>query len=57
MLMEMNIGPFTRLVAALEKSDPAKLASLRREFEELATRYFDDNHVRQDYLITRAVKR
>lgn len=56
LLMERNIGPMTKLVQALEGSDPAKLATLRREFEELVALYFEDNHVKQDYLLTRAVK-
>ena len=56
LLMERNIGPMTKLVQVLESSDLARLAMLRREFEELAALYFEDNHVRQDYLLTRAVK-
>ncbi len=56
MLMERNVGPMTKLTQMLEASDPAKLAMLRREFEDLAALYFEDNHLRQDYLLTRAVK-
>jgi SAM-dependent methyltransferase len=56
MLMERNVGPMTKLASMLEASDPAKLAMLRREFEDLAALYFEDNHVRQDYLLTRAIK-
>lgn len=56
MFLEEHIGPLTNLVATLEASDPAKLAALRRELEELATPYFEDNQMRQDYLLTRAVK-
>ncbi|MDB5218657.1 MAG: Ubiquinone/menaquinone biosynthesis methyltransferase UbiE [Myxococcaceae bacterium] len=56
LLMEKNIGPLTKLVEALEGSDPAKLASLRRELEQLVSLYFEDNHTRQDYLLTRATK-
>ncbi|MDO8793060.1 MAG: hypothetical protein Q7J25_00390 [Vicinamibacterales bacterium] len=37
-------------------ADPSKLAAFRREFDALATEYFEDNIVRQDYLMTRAVK-
>jgi SAM-dependent methyltransferase len=55
-LMERNIGPMTKLVAALAQNDPAKLAELRRSFEALIALYFEDNHVRQDYLLTRARK-
>ncbi|NOU31148.1 MAG: class I SAM-dependent methyltransferase [Polyangiaceae bacterium] len=56
MLMERNIGPMTKLVQALGESDPPKLAALRAEFEALIGVYFDDNIVRQDYLLTRARK-
>jgi SAM-dependent methyltransferase len=56
LLMERNIGPLTKLVRALEVEDPSKLAQLRRELDDLAALYFEDNHVRQDFLLTRAVK-
>ena len=45
-----------RLVAELEGSDPAKLEQFRREYDALASEYFEDNLLRQDYLITRATK-
>jgi hypothetical protein len=45
-----------RLVADLEVSDPAKLEKFRREYEALASEYFEDNLLRQDYLMTRAKK-
>jgi len=45
-----------RLVAKLGPSDPAKLEQFRKEYEALASQYFADNLVRQDYLITRATK-
>src|SRR2546427_7702514 len=38
------------------KDDPKGLARFRREYEELAGQYFDGNVVRQDYLMTRAIK-
>ena len=53
--MEHNVGPVARLTKALEGA-PEKLASLRREFEALITLYFEDNAMRQDYLLSRAVK-
>ncbi|MGH8281379.1 MAG: class I SAM-dependent methyltransferase, partial [Gammaproteobacteria bacterium] len=56
LFMETSIGPIAKLVEALSTSDPARLATLRREFEELTALYFEDNHVRQDYLLTRAIK-
>jgi hypothetical protein len=57
LFLETTLGPAIRLVAELEQSAPAKVAELRRELEALAATYFADNHVRQDYLLTRAVKR
>jgi hypothetical protein len=56
LFMERNFGPATRLLQGLDKSDPDKAAALRREFEGLAGEYFENNTVRQDYLLTRAVK-
>jgi SAM-dependent methyltransferase len=53
---ERTSGAIVRLVATLEKEDPSKLEELRREFDALAAQYFSDNLVRQDYLITRAIK-
>jgi SAM-dependent methyltransferase len=53
---ERNLPPVTRLVQAFEKSDPAKLAQLRQEWDELISLYFEDNLLRQDYLLSRAVK-
>jgi hypothetical protein len=47
--LEEHIGP-------LAASDPARLAALRREIEDLATPYFADNRMDQDYLLTRAIK-
>lgn len=53
---ERNLPPMMKLVQALESSDPAKLAQLRTEWEELISLYFKDNLLRQDYLLSRAVK-
>jgi SAM-dependent methyltransferase len=53
---EKSAGAMVRLVSALEESDPAKLEQFRREYDALASEYFDDNLLRQDYLITRATK-
>ena len=53
---EKSAGALVRLVTELEKSDPAKLERLRRDYDLLAGEYFEDNVLRQDYLITRAVK-
>jgi SAM-dependent methyltransferase len=56
--MERNAGPLIRLVAQLESSAPAKLASLRSELDALVAEYWDPttNCVRQDFLLTRATK-
>jgi SAM-dependent methyltransferase len=54
--MEKNFGPANKLLTSLDASDPSKAAALRRELEELGAVYFADNHVRQDFLITRATK-
>jgi len=56
MAAEKSACATVRIVALLEKSDPAKLEQFRREYEALASEYFEDNLLRQDYLITRATK-
>jgi hypothetical protein len=53
---EKSAGAMVRLVSALEESDPAKLEQFRGEYDALASEYFEDNLLRQDYLITRATK-
>jgi len=44
-----------KLVELLLASDPARLAQFRAEYDALSALYFEDNVVRQDYLLTRAV--
>jgi len=53
---ERSGGAVVRLVSALQNSDPAKLSQFRKEYDALASEYFEDNLVRQDFLITRATK-
>lgn len=53
---EKSSGAIVRLVASLKEGDPAKLEQFRREYDALTSEYFEDNLLRQDYLITRAVK-
>ncbi len=53
---EKSGGSMVRLVAELEGRDPAKLEKFRREYDALAGEYFEDNLLRQGYLITRAIK-
>jgi SAM-dependent methyltransferase len=50
-----QIGPMGRLVKALA-GEPTKLAAYRREVEGLIALYFENNAVRQDFLVTRAIK-
>jgi ubiquinone/menaquinone biosynthesis C-methylase UbiE len=53
---EKTAGPVIKLVQSLEKSDPAKLAEFRREYDMMAAQYFEDNALHQGYLMTRALK-
>jgi hypothetical protein len=46
-----------KLVEMLGKTDPARLAQFRGEYDALIAPYFEDNIVHQDYLLTRAIKR
>jgi hypothetical protein len=54
--IEHTAGPMLKLVETLSSIDPAKLAKFRQEYDALIAPYFEDNVVRQDYLMTRAVK-
>jgi ubiquinone/menaquinone biosynthesis C-methylase UbiE len=54
--LERTAGPMLKLVEMLRGSDPDRLSEFRRKYEALATPYFEDNVVRQDYLLTRATK-
>jgi len=53
---ERSSGAAQVVVQTLQKSDPPRLASYRREYEALVAEYFDANTVRQDFLLTRATK-
>lgn len=53
---ERTIGPLVKLVETLSTSDPAKLAQFRSEAEALTAEYLEGNILRQDYLLTRAIK-
>lgn len=55
LFQEAKTGPFIQTVRALSQ-DPERLASWRRETDELVADYLHDNIVRQEYLLTRAVK-
>ncbi len=53
--IETNLGPSIRLVEYLE-SDPERLAAYRREHLRIIEDFFEDNRLRQDFLMTRAIK-
>jgi len=53
---EKTAGPVIRLVETLRTSDPVKLNAFRDEIDALTAEYCADNVLRQDYLMTRAVK-
>jgi hypothetical protein len=55
-VMERAAGPMVKLVQSLTASDPAKLAAFRSEYDAIFNEYFEENVLRQDYLITRATK-
>ena len=55
LFMEANIGPMEKLVESFA-TEPEKLAEFRGEFETLAAIYFENNTLRQDFLMSRAVK-
>jgi SAM-dependent methyltransferase len=55
-MAERTAGPLVKLIKSLTATDPARLAAFRREFEAIVADYFEDNTVRQDYLLTRATK-
>ncbi len=57
LFLESNVGPVGKLVEALGRTDPARLATFRAELEQLMGLFFDDNRIKQDYLLTRARKR
>jgi SAM-dependent methyltransferase len=54
--MAENFGPAKKLFENLDATDPAKAAALRAEIDVLAQTYFEDNRIRQDFLLTRAIK-
>jgi SAM-dependent methyltransferase len=54
--LERTAGPLIKLVEALSAGDPARLAEFRAAYEALVAEYYNENIVRQDYLLTRAIK-
>ena len=55
-MFERTAGPVIKVVESLSASDPARLAAFRGEYEALIAEYYEENTVRQDYLLTRASK-
>jgi ubiquinone/menaquinone biosynthesis C-methylase UbiE len=53
--METTVGPLVKMQQNL-KDDQAKLKKFRLEFEELIAEFFDQNTIRQHYIMTRATK-
>ena len=56
-VIERTAGPMLKLVEMLSANDPARLTQFRREYDALLAPYFENNILRQDYLLTRARKR
>ncbi|HEX4823805.1 MAG TPA: class I SAM-dependent methyltransferase [Candidatus Polarisedimenticolaceae bacterium] len=54
--IEQTAGPMLKLVEMLSASDPGRLKQFRSEYDALVAPYFADNIIRQDYLMTRAIK-
>ena len=55
LFLESNAGPFQNLVRALA-DQPDRLAALHEELDTLIGRYFHENIVRQEFLMSRAFK-
>jgi SAM-dependent methyltransferase len=53
--VETHLGPTIRLLESLQ-GDPERLAAYREEHLELLSDFFEDNRLRQDFLMTRAIK-
>lgn len=55
-LTERTAGPLRQLVERLTANEPPKLAAFRRDYDELALQYLENNILRQGYLMTRCTK-
>lgn len=55
-MIERTAGPVMKMIQNLEKENPQKLQDFRNEFDSIVEEYLSDNVVRQEYLMTRAVK-
>lgn len=54
--LERTAGPIIKLVEMLGANAPSELESFRQQFDEIVARFFRDNLVRQDYLLSRATR-
>ena len=54
--VERSAGPIIRLIANLSANAPERLQEFRQEFDAVVSRFFRDNLVRQDYLLSRAAR-
>ncbi len=54
--LETTVGPLTKLLQNL-KDEPAKLKAFRAELDGVIAEFFEDNTVRQQFLMTRAKKK
>ena len=55
-MVEHTAGPVVKLVEFLSATDLGKLGAFRSEYDSLISEYFEENIVRQDYLLTKATK-
>jgi SAM-dependent methyltransferase len=55
-LFERTAGPVRKLVEMLSATEPSKLQMYREELRAVSALYYADNVLRQDYLMTRAIK-
>ena len=55
--VERTAGPMVKLIEMLTANAPEDLHSFRQKFDAIVARFFGDNVVRQDYLLSRAVSR
>ena len=55
-LFEKNAGPLANLVKALD-DDPTKLTELRNSALDLIRKFFSNNFLKQDFLMTRCIKK
>jgi SAM-dependent methyltransferase len=54
--LEGAAGPIIKMIATLSANDPERLRAFRQEFDEIVSEFYEDNVVRQDYLMTLARK-